>query len=374
MTLFSKMTMQMKICSVVHCKFYMPSTPTAFLQELIQSVDGKGRQAYSNTVEDSPTVNGRKGRIAALNLRILKGITQLRLTEAMLTRYGLATPDAKLFDCGAAIVRNVGGEWKRYSGKDSPHPTRIFSDYDSPSSTFSLWSQGDDGKNLTGRKSFAASSLSPRKGEIVTAKFGADMLLQGVLEEGAVTEHIRQCFSAFEDDVESIGILLRHPTFHRASDTRSVPQSSIDTLYSDGAQIHAINRRTVVEWQNVLMRQQEQKLRSYRAGIEIDGEAEMNPNVEDRIAEINVRTHNDGMIPLNFTSLTPRCLVTQRDVETGEICAEPKQWLRTYRPLRPKDGVATMGANVDVFPEYSGAIIRVGDKFSVTAAKTQWSI
>ncbi|MSR67753.1 MOSC domain-containing protein [Candidatus Peribacteria bacterium] len=351
----------------------MSSTPAEFVKELIQSVDKKGRQVYCDTVEDSPKVTGRKGRIAALNLRILKGITQLRLTEAMLTRYGLATADTKIFDCGAAIVRKVGGDWKRYSGKDSPHPTRIFSDYDSPSSAFSLWSQGDDGKTLTERKSFAASSLSPRKGDIVTAKFGVDTLLQGVLEGGAVTEHIRQCLSDFEDDVTNIGILLRHPAFHRASDTRNVPQSNIDTLYSDGAQIHAINRRTVVEWQNALMKQGEQKLRSYRAGIEIDGEAEMNPNVEDRVAEIDIRTQNDGTIPMNFASLTPRCLVTQRDVLTGAIRGEPKQWLKTYRPLRPKDGVATMGANVDVSPEYHGAIIRVGDRFTVSSEKTQWS-
>lgn len=337
-----------------------------FRQQLIGSVDPEGRELYQKSLEQIGSALGLEGRVAAINLRIIKGINQLSLQEAQLTTKGLATSDGKIIDCGATMVKNFGGLWKRYSGKDSAHPTRLFSSYDPESAQFSLWSEGDDGSPLTEKKAFDASVLSPREGEIISAKFGVSNVLEGVLEEGDITEHIRQCLSSFEKDVENIGLLLRHPTFQRSSDTRNVPVSNIDTLYSDGAQIHAMNRRTVEDQPNALL-----GMKSVRAGIEIEGE-EMPPNIEDLIGEIDIKTMMDGQIPLNFTSLTPRCLVTQRDVRTGEIHAEPKLWLKKNRPLRPWDQLATLGANVDMEPGYQGAIIRVGDRFTVTAEKSDW--
>ncbi len=337
-----------------------------FRQQLIDSVHPEGRELYQKSFDQISTAVNRKAEIRAINLRIVKGINQLSLQEAQLTTTGLATSDGKIFDCGAAMVRNFEGVWKRYSGKDSAHPTRLFSSYDPSTAQFSLWAEGDDGLLLTEKKIFDASILNSREGDIISAKFGVSTVLDGVLEEGKLTDHIRECLSSFEKEVENIGLLLRHPTFHRSSDTRSVPQKNIDTLYSDGAQIHVMNRGTVEDQQSALL-----GMKSLRAGVEFDG-GELPPNIEDWIGEIDIETVRDGRIPLNFTSLTPRCLVTQRDVRTGEIHAEPKLWLKKYRPLRPWDQLATLGANVDMNPEFHGAIIRVGDRFTVTAEKTDW--
>lgn len=335
----------------------------AFRNKLIASVSDEGRDVYRQTLDASPDVIGREGRIAALKLRVIKGINQLDLQHAMLTENGLATPDGAIIDCSAAMIRWKKDHWERYSGKDTAHSTRLFSTYDAANREFGIAAAGKQ------QKKFPASILAPRDGEIVTAKFSKG-LLEGVLENGPLTEHIRESLSEFEPDVESIGVLLRHPTFHRPSDTRSIPQAGVNTLYSDGAQMHAMNRRTILEWQNATI-SREMTMASYRAGIEIDGD-EMSPNIEDLIYEIRVRTQAGMDVPLYLASLTPRCLVTQRDLETGAPNTEPKSWNRKHRPLRPWDQNATMGANVDTLPSAADSIISVDDQFTVVSEKEDW--
>lgn len=211
--------------------------------------------------------------------------------------------------------------------------------------------------------------LQPKSGEIVTAKIGGEML-EGVLEDGDLTKHVKECLKTFEKDVAHIGLLLRHPNFYRFSDTRYPGREGVQTLYTDGAQMHAMNQRTILEWQNAHITRK-MTMESYRAGLEFGGE-QMLPCIEDLIYEIRLRTQKHGDVPLFCTSLTPRCLVTQRDVRTGGVHAEPKLWNKTHRPLRPWDGLATMGANVDMPPEHDGAVIRVGDRFTVMSEKKQW--
>ncbi len=338
--------------------------PTAFRDQLTASVSDEGRDVYRGTLDAIPEVVGREGRIAALKIRVIKGINQLDLQRAMLTENGLATPDGAITDCSAAMVRWKKDHWERYSGKDTAHSTRLFSTYDAVRQKFTIAAAGKQSQ------SFPASVLHPRDGEIVTVKFGNGGFLDGVLENGPLTDHIRQSLSEFESEVENLGVLLRHPSFLRPSDTRTVPQTGVNTLYSDGSQMHAMNKRTILEWQNATISRQ-MTMASYRAGLEIDGD-EMPPNIEDLIYEIRVRTQEGTDVPLYLASLTPRCPVTQRDTETGAMNAEPKSWNRKHRPLRPWDQNATMGANVDTAPSSAGSIISVDDRFTVESEKQDW--
>lgn len=333
-----------------------------FREELINRVSPEGRDEYRKTLDAMPEIVGRQGRIAALSIPVIKGIKQLSLDKAMVTTSGLATADGAITACSAAMVRWKKDHWERYSGKDTPHSTRLFSTYNSANQQFGISAAGKQAQ------SFPTSILAPRDGEIVMAKFGKG-LLEGVIEDGPLTEHIRQSLSEFESDVENIGILLRHPSFIRPSDTRTEPQADVNTLFSDGAQIHAMNRRTILEWQNATISRQ-MTMASYRAGKEIDGE-EMLPNIEDLIYETRVRTQAGVDVPLFFTSLTPRCPVTQRDTETGAMNAEPKTWNLKHRPINAK-GEPTMGANVDADPSAAGSIISVNDRFIVMSEKTTW--
>jgi hypothetical protein len=341
-----------------------------FRQELIDSVDPAGRPLYAATLNAISSVTGREGEITAIGLRVIKGIQQLQLKAAMLTKEGIATSDGVITDCSAAMVQNKNGQWQRYSGKDSANPTRLFSSYSPDSKEFSIWAEGADASIIQQPKTFHASVLGMRDGERIEAKMH-NGLREGVLEEGPLSEHIRQCLSHFEKDVERIGILLRHPAAPYAlSDTRTPRDAGIRAIYSDGSQMHAMNRNTILDWQNASI-ERKMTMASYRAGIEIGGE-EMLPNIEDLIYEIRIRTQAHGEVPLQFTGLTPRCLVTQRDVRSGAIHAEPKTWNRKHRPIRLWDKHVTMGANVDMPPEFDGSIIRVGDRFSVTTEKVQW--
>lgn len=336
----------------------------SFAEELIQSVDEEGRDGYRNTLENIGQAEGRNGYISDIAIRVVKGIQRLNIGTAKLTTEGLATSDGMIQDCGAAMVRLKNGVYERYVGKTSAHPTRLFSSYDSDEQQFALWSEG----RTTVKRYFQTTDLAPREGDIVQAKFGKE-ILEGVLEDGPITDHIRRCLRNFEEDVQSIGLLLRHPTFHRFSDTRQEGVDGIQTLFTDGSQIHIMNNRTVYDRQNKSS-PREMTMENYRPGIVIDGE-EMMPNIEDRIGRIIVHTR-EGDVPLDFTALTPRCLTPQRDVITGEVQAEPKLWLRKNQPRRPWDNVATMGANVDMPPEFDGAVIRVGDRFTVESEKTAW--
>lgn len=342
-----------------------------FRQQLVDSVAPEGRELYRASLEAIDSVSGRTGHIAALNIRILKGITQLQLEAACVTREGLATPDRAITDCSAAIVRWKKGRWERYSGKDSAHVTRIHSSYDSDVKKFSLWSEGDEGEIVIPPRAFSIEALQPKKGTPIDVKMEQETL-QGVLERGALSEHVRECLRKFEKDSNNIAVLLRHEGFHRPSDTRDPPLAGVDTLYSDGAQIHAHNRQTL-RWQNMHMTERLMQMASYRAGLELDGE-EMLPNIEDLIYEIRVRTKEHGNVPVFFTSLTPRCTMPQRDLRTGAVHAQPKLWNKRHRPLRPWDRNSTMGVNADVPPNVDGAIIRVNDPFDVISEKKRWRL
>lgn len=343
---------------------------SSFREELINSVDERGRDLYRQSLDAIPTVVGRSGHIAAIHLRVIKGAQQLFLDEARLTTNGLGTVDGNITDCSAAMIKRKNGEWKRYSGKDSPNPTRLFTSYDEVKQMFSIWSEADDGSPVMLPKKFSTSYLKPRKGKVISAKI-TQGTIEGVLENGPLTAHIQDCLRPFEDDVENIAVLLRHPAFHRPSDTRTPPQTDRNTLYTDGSQIHVMNQNTILNWQNMHM-QRQMTMASYRAGLEISGD-DMLPNIEDLIYRIRIETQDYGDIPVDFTSLTPRCLVTQRDVRTGAVNSEPKLWNRMHRPLRPWDGVATMGANADMDPALDGAVICVGDRFIVESEKTEWT-
>lgn len=337
----------------------------AFRSELIQAVSPEGRDGYASALHEVGEVVGREGVIQGIALRVIKGIQRLKLDAAILTTEGLMTPDQQIIDCSAAMVRKKkDGTWERYVGKTSAHPTRIQTSYNPSNQKFSLSSSGEHGEE----QNFDTSLLLPREGARISAKFGGDML-EGVLENGPISDHLRQCLAGFEEDLESIGLILRHPGFVRYSDTRTQPVPGIQTLYTDGSQLHVMNERTVLERQNATC-PRPMSLDHYRAGIEIGGEG-MLPNTEDVIGRIIVHSSN-GDVPLDFTALTPRCLTPQRDLVDGKVNAEPKLWLKKNQPLRPWDTVATLGANVDMPPEFDGAMICVGDRFTVQSEKDQW--
>jgi len=341
-----------------------------FRETLIQAVDQEGRDGYRSAIDSIGEIEGRQGVITGLGLRVIKGIQRLQLQEAILTTEGLATPERKIVDCSAVMVKpkRKGSALERYSGKDSAHPTRLFSSYDQGQRQFSLWSERDNGSKVVQPKSFDASILAPRDGECISVKFGNEGMLDGVLEDGEVTEHIRECLAEFEKEVENIGILLRHHDFHRFSDTRNPGTNGINTLYSDGAQLHAMNRRTIRERASVGTGT-DIEMDRYRAGIEFAGE-DMSPNIEDIILAMRLHAKSED-VQLLSPSGTARCLVTQRNPRTGAIGHEVKSWHRKNQPIRP-DGQVIMGMNVDMEPQFDGAVIRVGDRFTVISEKNDW--
>ncbi|PIQ76535.1 hypothetical protein COU78_02400 [Candidatus Peregrinibacteria bacterium CG10_big_fil_rev_8_21_14_0_10_49_24] len=196
------------------------------------------------------------------------------------------------------------------------------------------------------------------------ARFGNDVL-EGVLDTGQLTEHIRNCLADFETKVpmEDLFVILPHSWFRRPSDTCIEPNGRILTMFTDGAQIHGMNENSP---------HGPQVMDAFRAGIRFGGE-DFPPNIEDLVHEARIVT-NTGERAVRFQSLTPRCLVTQRDIVTGEVSGSPKKWLRENRPLRPWDSSATMGANIDVPPHQEDTLVTVGDKLVAETAKTDWKM
>lgn len=342
----------------------------AFREELISRVDPEnvghspGREEYRRLMEAiGPEIAGRKALVRDLAIRIVKGTQRLHLPAARITTQGLATEDEALIDCRAAIVRFDPGAienreylYRRYSGKDSAHPTRIFPSYDPATKRFTLEAPDSPGGPSA---SFHAAHLLARRG-LVHARFGND-IVEGALENGALTEHIRACLAHVEKKVGDLHVLLPHPWFRRASDTRQEPHPRISTLYTDGAQIHVMNENSP---------RGPQEMDAFRAGMVLGG-PDFPAYIEDLAHEARIVT-DAGEKPLFFQSLTPRCLVTQRDVRTGAVSGAPKQWLRTHRPLRPWDDVATMGANVDAPPHGEDSVVRLGAEVTLVSEKTQW--
>lgn len=79
-------------------------------QELIRSVDEKGRALYASAMSAIDTVIGREGEVKNIALRVIKGVQRLQLPEARLTKEGLATADGEIVDCSAAMVQNKDGQ------------------------------------------------------------------------------------------------------------------------------------------------------------------------------------------------------------------------------------------------------------------------
>ncbi|MEQ1849494.1 MAG: hypothetical protein ABL890_02815 [Candidatus Peribacteraceae bacterium] len=334
-----------------------------FHQELAHFVHADQRSAYEKTIAAGDALIGRGGEISEIAIRVIKGTQMLRLHEALLTRNGLATVDRALTDCGAAMVRQKEGGWKRYVGKTSPHSVRIETGYYPDAKEIGIRSSSAP------EKRFSASALAPREGEIISVDFGEETL-EGVLEQGPLTEHIRACLASFEKDLENIGLLLRAPNFHRYSDTRTGGIDGIRTLYTDGAQMHVVNQNTV-HWQNETC-PEHIDTRRYRPNIVMQGEG-LTPNIEDMAFQMDVTTRNLGDVPLFYTSLTPRCATTSRDPLTGQNTGkQPNQWLSEHRPVRPWSNKPTMGANVDTPPEYDGARIQVGSRLTIRSLKNNW--
>ncbi len=341
--------------------FLISMNNVPFKEQLISRVSEQGRQAYADTVDSVPDVVGLEAEIMDLALRIIKGAQRYHMERAMLTPEGLATEDGEIVDCSAAMVINNKGVWERYVGKNSKHSRRLLTTYKPETRKIVLWSEG------TSPKEFDSSILLPREGEIVTAKFGNE-ILEGVLEKDELTAHIRDCLRQFESKVENIGILLRHPSFKRLSDTRTPGDPDIRTLYTDGSQIHFINNDTVDHQNQTIARKMSSN--HYRPGVTASG---LPPNSEDRIYGMRFETVNmPEPAYVNLTSLTPRCPDPQRDLVTGEMNAEPKLWNGIYRPTLAPDGNTTMGANTDVDPGSYGAVIKVGSRVIVDSEKTEW--
>lgn len=346
---------------------------SAFREELISQVDpsneghSEGREEYRKAIEAiGPNIEGRTAEVKGLAIRVIKGIQQLHIPSATFTAEGMATADRELVDCRAALVRLQAGsiagsqyDYKRYSGKDSAHVTRLLSSYSPTEKRFTIAAPATESGCY---KDFDTSILYPRDGELVNARFGNDVL-EGVLEQGPLTDHIRQCLSYFEDKVpmEDLHVLLPHSWFRRNSDTQQEPHPRINTFYTDGAQVHGMNENSP---------HGPQVMSAFRPGMILGGE-DFPPCIEDLVHQARIVT-DKGEKPIHFQSLTPRCLVTQRDVTTGAVSGEQKQWLRKHRPLRPWDKAATMGANIDLPPSGEEGVISVGDTLTIETEKTDW--
>lgn len=348
---------------------------SAYREQLIARVDpankgfSQGREAYRKSMEAiGENIAGSSATVRDLSIRILKGTNRLHLPSSRITLDGMATADGELVDCRAAIVRKehgaVGGteyDYRRHSGKESAHTTRIQPSYDSSLKRFSL-SAPDAQSSPT--KEFDTSVLYPRDGQLVQARFG-DNVLEGVLDHGALTEHVRECLADFEKRVppEDLFVLLPHLWFRRSSDTRQRPNGRIRTLFTDGAQAHGMNENSP---------HGPQCMDAFRPGVTLGGD-NFPPNIEDLVHKAHIVT-SAGDKPVHFQSLTPRCLVTQRHLVTGAITSQQKHWLRTNRPLRPWDSSATMGANMDFPPSGEDALISVGDTLVVESEKDDWKM
>jgi hypothetical protein len=350
---------------------------SAFREELISQVDpsneghSEGRDAYRSAMEAiGPNIQGRTAEVKGLAIRIIKGMQQLHIPSAKFTTQGMATADGELVDCRAALVRLQAGtvsgseyDYKRYSGKDSAHVTRLLTSYSPTEKQFTIAAPATHSGCF---KDFDTSILYPRDGELVNARFGDDVL-EGVLEQGPLTEHIRHCLAHFEERVpmEELHVLLPHSWFRRESDTRQDSHPRIQTLFTDGAQVHGMNENSP---------HGPQVMDAFRSGMVLGGE-DFPPCIEDLVHQARIVT-DKGEKPIFFQSLTPRCLVTQRDIVTGAVSGEQKQWLRKNRPLRPWDNAATMGANIDLPPHGPAVtgegVVSVGDTLTVETEKTDW--
>lgn len=343
----------------------------SFRQELIGSIHEKGDpKPYQASLDALPlSIVGMRGKVSSLRVHPLKGAGGIELRTARLGETGLETMSGLVRDRMAMVVRMESG-WSddvgdyagtRVSLKDTPHLARIH--FEHCCGNLLMSAPGDSGFSYE----FDSKEFAPREGHVqrILYRGSHSEIVAGTLIEGKVVETLRRMLAYFGENVEKLGILVPHPEFSRPSDTRDPADEKKRTVYSDGSQLHVINRETVAFVnQRILARNGAARVipeRAYRPNIELLG---LPANVEDLARDVRILGPS-GIATITLTGFTPRCVVPR---------GEPLTSLAEFRPRRPWDGKTTFGANADATPASTGkgAIINVGNVVEVLSEKTQW--
>lgn len=359
----------------------LPFKSMSFREELIGSIREKGDpQPYRASLDTlPPSIVGMRGKVSSLCVHPLKGAGGIELRAARLGETGLETMSGRVRDRMAMVVRMESG-WSddvgdyagtRVSLKDTPHLARIH--FEHYCGNLVMSAPGDSGFSYE----FDPREFAPREGRLQRILYTGSHpeVVTGTLLKGNVVATLLRMLAYFGENVENLGILVPHPEFSRPSDTRDPADEKKRTTYSDGSQLHVINKDTVAF---VNQRIQERhgnartiSERAYRPNIELLG---FPANVEDLARDIQIFGPS-GAANITLTGFTPRCVVPTRHTRTGAIDGgEPLTSLAAFRPRRPWDGKTTFGANADATPASTGkgAVISVGNVVEVLSEKTTW--
>ncbi len=328
---------------------------------------------YRETLAGIPEdIKGVRARILSLRIHPLKALAGSREASLKIGKDGLETIDGFKDRMAMLALRKPGEcndvkfDFVRFSQRNAPQLSLIKAggrqfgtmDYIAPDDT---------------KFTLKAEDLHGKSGEpVLTRMFDDGELVSGVVENGSVTEWIRDFLKKWPSrngsfNPDEVEVIVRNSDFERQVEERHRRGDHSRILYSDGGQL-LITSKSTLDWLNKgLLKEHGYDRRevfqgSFRPNIVLD---QILTNLEDLVDSAEI-----GDLRLKFGEMCVRCPVPNIDPENAQVTAEPGKWLTKNRPRRPDTPKATFGVIAEIDPSsVMQSELSVGDDMEITGEK-----
>ena len=338
---------------------------------IAQCADKPSLQPYANSLRELPEEVSeiQEGVISKITLFIGKALGGLEVDAARVTDEGLETLNGfkdRAFMLARREKPGAKAAYKRFSQREEAKLALVKPALDGDVLSFSA--PGMDTLLLT------KNDVSPRDGNTTSVETsGGDILNDVVVEDGVITEAIRQFLMQrcgySQQEADDIVVLFPSLAFDRPVEARHNAGEAGETVLSDGGQITIASVSSHEFYAKEARRRNVYiaPMSSFRANIEVEG---LPANAEDILQEMRVVSVQEDVredVTLLAGDLCIRCAVTMVNQKTGEKAKrEPLKTLGEIRPKRlsndPTNVIPTFMVNVIAKEDDWGKIIRKGDK------------